>query len=173
MAFKRTAKKEKSEFDQKILDIARVTRVVQGGRRFSFRVAAVIGNRNGKVGFGVGKGADVSLAMNKAVNDAKKHMISVKLANGTIPHAIETKYASARIMLMPAKPGRGIIAGGAVRVVCDFAGISDVAAKILSKSKNNINNAKAAVQALSMLKAPKVKKVKSEHKVEEVKEKAS
>ncbi|MEK7452895.1 MAG: 30S ribosomal protein S5 [Patescibacteria group bacterium] len=148
-------KREKPEFDQKILDIARVTRVMAGGRRFRFRIAAVIGDKNGRVGVGVAKGADVSLAMEKAVNDAKKHMIRVNIFEGSIPHEIEIKYKSARILLRPAVAGRGIVAGGAVRVVCELAGISDISAKILSKGKNKINNARATIIALGMLKFKK------------------
>ncbi|MBI3671273.1 30S ribosomal protein S5 [Candidatus Azambacteria bacterium] len=153
-AFK-SEKREKSEFDQKILDIARVTRVMAGGRRFSFRIAAVIGDRNGRVGVGVAKGGDVSLAMEKAVNDAKKRMIRVNIFEGTIPHEVEVKKKSARVLLRPAVAGRGIVAGGAVRVVCEFAGIKNISAKVLSKSKNKINNARATVEALKMLKFKK------------------
>jgi len=145
------SQKPKPEFDQKILDIARVTRVMAGGRRFSFRIAAVIGDRKGKVGVGVAKGSDVSLAMEKAVNNAKKNMISVNIVDGGIPHEVLVKNKGSRILLKPAKVGRGVIAGGAVRVVCEFAGISNVTAKMLSKSKNKINNARATINALKQL----------------------
>ncbi len=165
---KRKILKEKPEFDQKILDIARVTRVMAGGRRFSFRVTAVVGNRNGKVGVGVGKGADVALAMEKAVNDAKKKMINVNIVDGTIPHEIDIKHKSARLLLKPAKQGRGVIAGGAVRIVCEFAGIHNITAKMLSKSKNKINNARATVEALRLLRPnPALKKVKKEENQKE------
>jgi len=164
------APREKSEFDQKMIDIARVTRVMKGGRRFSFRIAAVVGNRNGKVGVGVGKGGDVSMAMEKAINNAKKHMINVNIYEGTIAHEVLLKHKSARMILKPAKPGMGIIAGGTVRVVCEYAGIKDIIAKTLSKSKNKINNARAAVEALSRIKAKKPK-VKKEEAKEEKKEK--
>ncbi len=166
----RAFKREKPEFDQKILDIARVTRVMAGGRRFSFRIAAVIGDRKGRVGVGVAKGADVALAMEKAVNDAKKNMIKVNLDKGTIPHEVEIKDKSARILLKPAKEGRGVIAGGAVRVVCEFAGIHNITAKMLSKSKNKINNARATVKALSQLKpAKKGKKTDTTKEIKETK----
>jgi len=155
------AQQPKPEFEQKILDIARVTRVMAGGRRFSFRIAAVIGDKNGRVGVGVAKGSDVSLAMEKAVNDAKKNMITVNIFEGTIPHEVEVKNKGSRILLKPAKAGRGVIAGGAVRVVCEFAGISNVTAKMLSKSKNKINNARATIKAFEQLKAKK-KAVKKE-----------
>ncbi len=161
-------KKEKPEFEQKILDIARVTRVMAGGRRFSFRIAAVIGDKKGRVGIGVAKGSDVSLAMGKAVNNAKKNLITVNISEGTIPHEIEVKNKGAKILLKPAKAGRGVIAGGAVRIVCEFAGIHNITAKILSKSKNKINNARATIKALSQLKPAKKTKInkKTESKEE-------
>ena len=112
-------KREKPEFDQKLLDLARVTRVVKGGRRFRFRATLVIGNKKGKVGIGVGKGTDVSIAIKKAFDDAKKSMISVKITKGTIAHEINHKSRSAKIILKPAVEGRGIIAGGAVRSVVE------------------------------------------------------
>ncbi len=161
------SKKVKPEFEQKILDIARVTRVMAGGRRFSFRIAAVIGDRKGKVGVGVAKGSDVSLAMEKAVNDAKKNMIKVNIVDGGIPHEVQVKNKGSKILLKPAKAGRGVIAGGAVRVVCEFAGITNVTAKMLSKSKNKINNARATINALGQLRLKKEnKKVEKEIKSE-------
>ena len=144
--------REKSEFDQKVLDVARVTRVVAGGRRFSFRATVAVGNKKGKIGVGVGKGLDVSQAVEKAVADAKKQMIVVTLREGTIPHEVSAKFSSARIFLKPAPRGRGLVAGGAVRQVCDLAGISDISAKILSKSINKLNNARATLEALKKLK---------------------
>jgi len=143
-------KREKSEFDQKLLDLARVTRVVKGGRRFRFRATLVIGNRKGKVGVGVGKGADVSDAINKAVNDAKKKMIIVSMEKNSIPHDIQYKLGSAKIILKPAAPGRGVIAGGAVRAVVDLAGIKDIVSKSLGTS-NKLNVARAAIAALAAL----------------------
>ena len=144
--------REKSEFDQKVLDVARVTRVVAGGRRFSFRATVAVGNKKGKIGVGVGKGLDVSQAVEKAVADAKKQMIVVFLKEGTIPHEVSAKFSSARIFLKPAPIGRGLVAGGAVRQICDLAGISDISAKILSKSINKLNNARATLEALKKLK---------------------
>jgi small subunit ribosomal protein S5 len=172
------SQKPKPEFEQKILDIARVTRVMAGGRRFSFRIAAVIGDKKGRVGIGVAKGSDVSLAMEKAVNDAKKNMITVNIIDGSIPHEIQVKNKGSKILLKPARAGRGVIAGGAVRVVCEFAGISNITAKMLSKSKNKINNARATINALKQLRVKKeaVKKdnVKSENTISnENKEKKS
>lgn len=146
--FKR--KREKPEFDQKLLDLARVTRVVKGGRRFRFRATLVIGNKKGKVGVGVGKGTDVSDAIRKAFDDAKKSIITVRITNGTIAHEINYKSRSAKIILKPAVEGRGIIAGGAIRTVVEFAGIKDVVSKSLGTA-NKLSVARAAVEALETL----------------------
>ncbi len=140
------------EFDQKIISIRRVTRVMAGGRRFSFSVAMVIGDKHGKVGVGIGKAGDTQLAIEKAVRDAKKHMITVSMnKEGHLPHDVHTKYASSEVMMMPA-PGRGLVAGSSVRTVLEHAGVKDVTAKIFSRSKNKLNNARAAVEALKLLK---------------------
>ena len=150
-------KKEKPEFEQKLLDLARVTRVVKGGRRFRFRATLVIGNRKGKVGVGVGKGSDVTDAIGKAFDDAKKNMITVAIKNNTIAHAVEHKKGSAKVILKPAKEGRSIVAGGAVRAVVDFAGIRDIVSKSLGTS-NKLNVARATVEALAMLSSSKTRK---------------
>ena len=140
------------EFDQKIISIRRVTRVMAGGRRFSFSVAIVIGDKRGKVGVGIGKAGDTQLAIEKAVRDAKKNMFQVPMnKEGHILHDVHTKYASSEVMIMPA-PGRGIVAGSSVRTVLEHAGIKDVTAKIFSRSKNKLNNARAAIEALKLLK---------------------
>jgi len=148
--------KAKPEFDQKLLDLARVTRVVRGGRRFRFRAALVIGNRKGKVGIGVAKGADVSDAISKAFNKAKKALVSVNIVEGTIAHEIRFKYKSARVLLRPAKKGRGIVAGGAVRPVAELAGIRDLSAKMVGKG-GKITNAQAAIRGLATLRTRKSK----------------
>lgn len=151
---RRTSRKPrvKSEFDQKIIGIRRVTRVVSGGRRFSFSIGVVIGNRKGKVGVGLGKATDTALAIDKAVRDAKKNMIEIKLdENKSIPHEIKAKYNASIVEIRPA-PGRGIVVGSSVRDVVELAGIKDVSAKLLSRSKNKINNARVAIKALSELK---------------------
>jgi small subunit ribosomal protein S5 len=145
-------RKEKDEFDSKILDIARVARVVKGGRRFSFRTTVIIGDRKGKVGIGIGKGADVASGMDKATAKAKKNLIKVNIKNDTIPYEISEKYGAAKVFLKPAKKGRGVSAGGAVRTVVELAGIENVSAKILG-SANKINNANATLKALARLKA--------------------
>ncbi|MCA9359244.1 30S ribosomal protein S5 [Candidatus Kaiserbacteria bacterium] len=140
------------EFDQKIVSIRRVTRVMAGGRRFSFSVSMVIGDKKGKVGVGIGKAGDTQLAIEKAVRDAKKNMITVPMTKeGIIPHDVHVKYASSEVMMMPA-PGRGLVAGSSVRTVLELAGVKDITAKIFSRSKNKLNNARAAVEALKQLK---------------------
>tara|TARA_B100002051_G_scaffold276805_1_gene328534 strand:- start:4444 stop:5109 length:666 start_codon:yes stop_codon:yes gene_type:complete len=140
------------EFDQKIVSIRRVTRVMAGGRRFSFSVSMVIGDKKGKVGVGVGKAGDTQLAIEKAVRDAKKNMIQIPMTKeGHIPHDVHVKYASSEVMIMPA-PGRGLVAGSSVRTVLELGGVKDVTAKLFSRSKNKLNNARAAVEALKQLK---------------------
>ncbi len=143
-------RREKPEFEQKLLDLARVTRVVKGGRRFRFRASLVIGNRKGKVGVGVGKGADVTDSIKKAFDDAKKNLVTVRTKGTTILHEIEYKLGSAKVLLRPAEEGRGIVAGGAIRAVVDFAGIKDVVSKSLGAS-NKLNVARATVAALESL----------------------
>jgi len=142
----------KPEFEQKIISIRRVTRVMAGGRRFSFSVSMVIGDKKGKVGVGIGKAGDTQLAIEKAVRDAKKHMIVVPMDKfSRIPHDVHVKYASSEVMIIPAA-GRGLVAGSSVRTVLEHAGVKDVTAKLFSRSKNKLNNARAAVEALKQLK---------------------
>jgi len=139
------------EYDQKIIDIRRVTRVMAGGRRFSFSVACVIGDKKGRVGVGIGKASDTSLAIVKAARDAKKRLIKVPLnERQTIAHEVSAKYNAAQIIIKPTK-GQGVIAGSSVRNVLVLAGIKGVSSKILSRSKNKLNNARAAIKALSQL----------------------
>ena len=141
----------KPEFDQKILDIRRVTRVVAGGRRFSFSVALVAGDKKGSVGLGLGKAGDTSLAINKALRNAKKNMIKLRLnKNMSIPHELSAKFSSCQVILRPNK-GRGLVAGSVLRDIIKLAGMRDITGKILSSSKNKLNNAKAVMQALSKI----------------------
>lgn len=154
-------RKERPEFDQKLLDLARVTRVVKGGRRFRFRATLVVGNRKGRVGVGVGKGADVSEAIRKAFEDGKKHLITVPMKDATIPHDLVCKLGSAKVLLKPAMPGRGIIAGGAVRTVVEFSGIRDIVAKSLGTS-NKLNVARATIEAFTLLSQSKTRKERME-----------
>lgn len=142
----------KPEFDSKIIDIRRVTRVTSGGRRMNFSVSVVAGDRKGRVGVGLGKGGDTAGAVEKATRSAKKNLIKVPLImpGMIIPHAVEGKSGSAAIKIFPAR-GSGIVAGSSARAVIELAGIKDVCAKFLSGSKNRLNNARAAIDALSNL----------------------
>jgi len=141
----------KPEFDAKMIDIRRVTRVTSGGRRMNFSVAVVAGDRKGRVGVGLGKAIDTSLAIEKATREAKKHLIKIPLsAQMTIPHATEAKFGSARIMVFPAR-GSGIVAGSSARTVIELAGVRDICAKIMSGSKNKVNIARAMILALDNL----------------------
>jgi len=141
----------KPEFDQKILDIRRVTRVVAGGRRFSFSVALVAGDKKGCVGLGLGKAGDTALAINKALRNAKKNMVRIKLTKTmSIPHELSAKFSSSYVVLMPNK-GRGLVAGSVVRDIVKLSGMKDITGKIFSNSKNKLNNAKAVMLALSAI----------------------
>lgn len=142
--------REDKEFEQEILDLARVTRVTAGGKRMRFRAVIVIGDKKGRVGYGVAKGADVTLAVNKAVRQAKKNLFTIPLENETIPHQVEAKFGAAKLLLKPAPKGSGIIAGGAMRLVLEMGGVPNVVGKMLG-SKNKINNVKAAFAALRKL----------------------
>ena len=150
--FKKGAKREKSEFEQRVLDIRRVTRVVAGGKRFRFRATVVLGNHKGRVGVGVDKGADTSEAIEKASRDARKNLILVPIKNNTIPHEVIGKFSSAVVLLKPAGEGKGIVAGGPVRVIVSLAGIINVTSKILGTTTNKLNNARAAIEALKKFK---------------------
>lgn len=144
---------EKTEYEQKLLDVARVVRVVAGGRRFRFRAVVAIGNKKGQIGLGVAKGQDVSLAVEKATAKAKKYLIKIPLLKGTIPHDVEAKYSSAKVLLKPGRTGRGIVAGGTVRAICNLVGIENVSAKIIGRTNNKLNNARATIKALQKLHA--------------------
>lgn len=147
----KSRRESKEEFDQRIIDIARVTRVMAGGKRMRFRACVVIGDKKGKVGMGLAKGADVTMAITKAVNKAKKEMVDVPLADNTIPHEIEHKFGAAKVILKPARSGRGIIAGGVMRVILDMAGVQNVTCKNLG-TNNKVNITKCTVNALAELK---------------------
>lgn len=140
------------EYEQKIIDIRRVARVVAGGRRFSFRVSLIAGNRKGEVGIGMGKADDTSLAIDKALRSAKKSLIKIPLTEkGSIPCETKGKFGSAYVYIKPSSGGRGLAAGGSVRVILDLAGVRSASAKIISTSKNKVNNARAAIDALQKL----------------------
>ena len=149
MTFQRRKKTfaEKSEFEQKLVEVKRVTRVTAGGKQLRFRSVVVIGNRKGKVGYGVAKGKDVADSVQKAVRRAEKRLISPLIVDETIPYPTKQHYKASYILLRPAKKGRGIIAGGVMKIVLDLLGLSNVTGKILG-SKNKLNNIRATFKAL-------------------------
>ena len=144
------APQEPKQFEEVVINIDRVSRVVKGGRRFRFKALVVVGDRKTRVGVGVAKGTDVQTAIAKATDVAKKHMITVPISNGTIPHDVEVKVAGARVLLKPAAPGTGIIAGGIVRNVIGTTGITNLLSKSLN-STNKVNIAYATIEALKAL----------------------
>lgn len=146
----RRPQREPQEFEQKILELSRVTRVTKGGKRMSFRTALLIGDRKGRVGFGIAKGADVAASVEKAFRQAKKNLVIVPIVEDTLPHEIKMKFGAAQIMLKPAPKGTGLKSGGAVRVVLELAGVPNAVSKILG-SNNKINNARATFDALRAL----------------------
>ena len=139
------------EYDQRLIEVARVTRVMAGGKRMRFRAALVIGDRKGVVGFGLAKGVDVTLAIQKAFNQAKKNLIKVAIQKGTIAHKADCKFGAAYIIIKPAKVGEGLKAGGATRSVLELAGIQDITAKSLG-SNNKVNVIRATFEALMQVK---------------------
>lgn len=143
-------KREPKEFDEEVIQIDRVTRVVKGGRKLRFRATVVIGNRKGRVGIGIGKSHEVTGAIQKAIAQAKKELFNVKLDGFTIPHQTKIKYKAARLLLLPAVPGTGLIAGGTVRKVLELAGVKDILSKSYGTT-NKLNVSKATFESLKML----------------------
>lgn len=144
--------KPKSEFRDKVLEVRRVTRVMAGGKRFSFRTTVVIGDGKGRVGVGIAKGLDVAASVEKAKRQAQKNLIKVILKdNRTIPYDVEAKYGAARVRIKPARLNHGLIAGGSARVVLEMVGIKDISAKILGRTTNKLANAMATIEALKKL----------------------
>jgi len=144
-------------FESRMLDLRRVIHVRAGGKKLRFRAVMVIGNRAGKVGIGVSSGQDVAQAIEKATYQAKKNIIEVPLVSETIPYETEAKFGAARVLLKPQGKGRGLTAGGTVRIICHLAGIKNISSKILGKTKNKLNNAMATIKALEKLKLSKNK----------------
>lgn len=153
-------KREEKEFDDRVLEVARVSRVVKGGRRIRFRVTVAVGDRKGRVGVGSGKANEVAVAVQKATAQAKKSVINVPIINGTIPYEILAKYGAAKVLLKPASSGSSIVAGGAVRSIVELAGITDILAKILG-SKSLINNSIAVLNGLNSFNPEITEKIKS------------
>lgn len=145
-------KKSKDEFESKLLDLARVVHVRAGGKKLRFRAVIVTGNKNGKVGVGVASGLDVTQAIEKATFQAKKNIIEIPIVNETIPHEVYAKYGPAEVLLKPQRKGRGLVAGGTVRIICLLAGIKNISSKILGRTGNKLNNARATIKALKSLK---------------------
>ena len=145
--------RQKEEFQEKTLDLRRVTRVVAGGKRFRFRATVVLGDGKGRVGVGLGKGIDVAAAIGKAKTSAKKNIIIVKMKGRTLPHEVEAKFSAAVVRLKPAAVGNGLKAGGAPRVVLSLAGVKDATAKCLGQTTNKLTNALATIKALKELKS--------------------
>lgn len=148
--FDKDSFERKDEFEKRVLQVSRVARTVRGGKRVRFRVLVIVGNRAGKVGIGIGKASEVVNAVEKATRVARKNIINAPIVNETIPHQIELSLGSAHIILKPAKPGTSIIAGGALRTICELAGIKNVVGKILGTA-NKINNSKVTIEALKIL----------------------
>lgn len=144
-----------SEFQERVLEINRVTRVVKGGKRMRFRALVVIGDKINRIAFGLGKANDVTTAVAKAVNEAKKNVITVYLNEGTLPYKVQHSHKSATVLIKPAKSGTGLIAGGAVRAVLELAGVKDAVAKVLG-SANKISNVVATIQSLEQVQEPNV-----------------
>lgn len=148
--------REVKEFDQRILELARVTRVTKGGKRMRFRVCLIIGDRKGRVGIGIAKGADVAASVEKAFRQAKKHLITVALVKETIPHVVASKFGAAQVLLKPAPQGVGLKSGGPTRMVLELAGVPNAVSKVMG-SKNKINNARATFAALMKLRTSRSK----------------
>jgi small subunit ribosomal protein S5 len=145
-------KREVSEFDSKLLDLSRVTRVTKGGKQMRFRAVMVIGDKVKRVGVGVAKGLDVQQAVEKATRAAKKNLIEVPIVEETIPHQVYAKFGPAEILLRPQRKGRGLVAGGTVRIICTLGGIKNISSKILGRTGNKLNNAMATIKALKKIK---------------------
>lgn len=157
----------KDDFEVKLIDLARVTRVAEGGKHLSFRAVVVGGDRKGKVGVGIGKGLDVAQAIEKAGRNAKKNVIIVPVAEDSIPHEVSAKFGPSEVILKPQAKGRGLVAGGPVRVVCQLVGIKNISAKFISGTHNKLNNVSAVIKALKQLKPYAVPPTQTEPQTKE------
>lgn len=151
-----TGQEKKEEFESKLLDLARVVHVRAGGKQLRFRAVIVSGDKKGKVGVGVATGLDVAQAIEKATRLAKKNLIEVLIVEDTIPHEVTSKFGPAKLLLRPQRKGRGLVAGGTVRVICNLAGIKNISSKILGRTGNKLNNARATIEALKKLKLQRI-----------------
>ncbi len=145
----------KQEFESKLLDLARVSHTRAGGKKIRFRAVMVLGDQKGRVGVASASGLDVARAIEKSTRLAKKRMITVPIVNETIPHEVFAKFSAAKVLLRPQKKGRGLVAGGTVRVICSLAGITNISSKVLGSTRNKLNNAMATIKALKQLKIKK------------------
>jgi small subunit ribosomal protein S5 len=148
---------KKEKIETKLLDLKRVAHTRAGGKKLRFRAVIVAGNKAGKVGVGVASGLDVAQAIEKATFQAKKNMIEVPIVEDTIPHEVYAKYGPAKILLKPQRKGRGLVAGGTVRIICILAGIKNISSKNLGRTSNKMNVARATIEALKKLKIKKPK----------------
>jgi small subunit ribosomal protein S5 len=155
----RREEKDRDGMDSKLLDLSRVSHTRAGGRRLRFRAIVVSGNKAGKVGLGVASGLDVAQAVEKATIQSKKNMTIVPVVKGTVSHEVTAKVGPARVIIKPQRKGRGLMAGGVVRLVCQLAGIKDISSKMLGTTKNKLNNARATIKAFEYLQAQSVKGV--------------
>ena len=146
-----TRSPEEKEFEQRVMDLRRVTRVTKGGKRLSFRAAVLVGDKKGRVGFGIGKGIDVALATAKAFRKARRSLTSINLRNETVPFSVIAKFGAARVLVKPAPKGSGIKAGGPMRVIFEIGGVPNVVGKILGTTKNKINIVRATLKAIEQL----------------------
>jgi len=159
----RLPQKKKSEFQEKVLEVRRVARVMAGGKRFSFRATVVVGDKRGRVGIAIAKGLDVAQAVEKAKRKAEKHYYTIPLTDfRTIPYDVEAKYGAARVRLKPTRKGHGLIAGSAARNVLELVGVRDISAKILGRTKNKLSNAYATLEALKIIMMRKSRVMPSE-----------
>ncbi len=153
------------EIESKLLDLGRVERMTAGGRRLRFRAVVVVGDKKGKVGVAVAKATDVTQAIEKATKLGKKNMIEVPIVDDTIPHRSEARFEAAQILLRPQGKGRGLVAGGTTKLICELAGIKNISAKSISRTGNKLNNAKATILALKKIRVRDEKKpIKTEEK---------
>ncbi len=149
---KKNREEKKDEFESRLLDLARVAHTRAGGKKLRFRAVIVSGNKVGKVGVGVASGLDVAQAIEKATFQSRRNLIEVPIVQDTIPYEVEAKFGPAKVLLRPQRKGRGLVAGGTVRIICQLAGIKNISSKILGRTTNKLNNARATIKALKKLK---------------------